>query len=177
MECTELMLIAINGWTSVQDAADGRKVLEEALELAERLGSPSQLVYLWGNLAITCAILDDYDQAEEYCRLNLRALRRLGMTRGFLTFDMFVMSHCAVGRGDAVVAAQLAGAADAFWSSLARPAEFVLTPMEVEFIARNKAAIAEMLGDDEFDRQFATGQQLAVDKAVDLALGRVPVLA
>lgn len=176
-ECTQLMLLAIHGFETIQDAVDGRSMLEKAVELATRLGSSAQLVYLWGNLAITCAILDDYEAAEEYCRLNLRAVRRLGVTRGFLTYDMMVMSHCAAGRGDARLAAQLAGASDAFWNDVARPVEFTLTPLELELIARNNAALAHELGREEFDRLFASGQQLSVDKAVDLALGRVAVSA
>jgi predicted ATPase/class 3 adenylate cyclase len=175
MECTELMLMAIYGFETMQDAIEGRRILEEALGLATKLGSPAQIVYLWANLGIVCAVLDDYEAAEEYCRLNLRAVRRLGMTRGFLTFDMLVMSHCAAGRGDAATGAQLAGASDAFWNDVARPAEFTLTPLELDLIARNNATLADVLGRDEFDRLFARGQQLSVDKAVDLALGRVLV--
>jgi tetratricopeptide (TPR) repeat protein len=174
MECTVLMLIAINGWESRQRVSDGRSALEMALGLADQLGSAGQRVYLWGNLSLACAILDDYEAAEAYCRRNLRSVRRLGMTRGFLTYDMLVMSHCAAHKGDAAVATQLAGASDAFWTDVARPAEFILTPMELDLIARNKAHLRGVLGESEFERLFSDGQRLSVDQAVDLALWRVP---
>jgi hypothetical protein len=134
------------------------------------------MAYLWGNLAIACSILDEFEQAEEYCRRNLRAVRRLGMTQGFVTFDVLVMSRCIANKGDAATAAQLAGASDAFWNSVARPTEFTLTPLELDLIARNKVGLATSLGQAEFERLFESGQQLSVDKAVDLALGRIPSL-
>lgn len=174
LECTELMLVAISGWENRKDVADGRSTLEGALALAEQLGSSGQMVYLWGNLAISCAILDEFDPAEEYCRRNLRAVRRLGMTQGFITFDMLIMSRCVGNKGDAATAAQLAGASDAFWTAVARPTEFTLTPLELDLIARNKAELAEVLGKAEFNRLFEAGQHLSVDRAVDLALGRIP---
>jgi tetratricopeptide (TPR) repeat protein len=177
LECTELMMVGITGWENLDDVAEGCAVLEQAQELAELTGSTAQLVYLWGNLAIGYAILDEYEAAEDYCRRNLRAVKRLGMTRGFLTFDMLVMSHVAAGIGDPAVAAQLAGASNALWNAVARPAEFHLTRMELDLIARNDAGLADTLGEAEFQRLFALGQQLSVDQALDLALGRVPIAA
>jgi tetratricopeptide (TPR) repeat protein len=174
LECTELMMVAIHGWENKKDVADGRSALEHALALAVQLGSAGQMAYLWVNLAISCAILDEFDPAEEYCRRNLRAVRRLGMTQGFITYDMLVMSRCAGNKGDAATAAQLAGASDAFWNGVARPTEFTLTPLELDLVARNKAELAEVLGQAEFDRLFEAGQYLSVDRAVDLALGRIP---
>jgi predicted ATPase/class 3 adenylate cyclase len=173
LECTELMLVAISGWENMKDVWAGRGTLEDALVLAEQLGSGGHLAYLSANLAITCAILDDLEAAEEYCRRNLRLMRRLGMTQGFIPFDIQVMSRCVANRGDAVVGAQLAGASDAFWDSVARPTEFTLTPLELDLIARNRVELTEVLGEVEFDRLFEAGQRLSVDKAVDLALGRI----
>lgn len=176
LECTELMLVAISGWEDRKDVVAGRAALEDALAIAQQLGSPGHMAYLWGNLAIACSILDEFEQAEEYCRRNLRAVRRLGMTQGFVTFDVLVMSRCIANKGDAATAAQLAGASDAFWNSVARPTEFTLTPLELDLIARNKVGLATSLGQAEFERLFESGQQLSVDKAVDLALGRIPSL-
>jgi hypothetical protein len=87
---------------------------------------------------------------------------------------MLIMSRCVGNKGDAATAAQLAGASDAFWTAVARPTEFTLTPLELDLIARNKAELAEVLGKAEFNRLFEAGQHLSVDRAVDLALGRIP---
>jgi predicted ATPase len=176
-ECTALMLAAITGWETREDVLEGRKGLEESLLLAKQLQSGGHMVYLSGNLAITCGILDEFEEAEEYARFNIRAVRRLGMTPGFYSMDMMIMSHCLVNKGDVAVAAQLFGASDAFWNAVSRPIEFTRTPLEADFIARNQANLVAALGESEFERLFTIGQSLSVEGAVDLALGRVAIAA
>ena len=166
-------LLSVGRFTDPEQVREARAVAEEAMELAEELGSTFHLLTLWGNHGIYCYLSGEVEAAERYSRRALLSARRLGRPLDRNVWNVFVLACCATSNGDFARAAQLTGAHDAIDAGLPEPSRGIWSPLEIEMRDLNRARLVEALGEAEFERASAVGRGLAMDKVADLALGRV----
>jgi tetratricopeptide (TPR) repeat protein len=170
--CSTLLHLSIGLLTDLEQVRDARAVAEEAMELAEELGSMFHLRILWGNHGVFCYLLGEVEGAERYSRRSLVSARRLGLRLDESAWNFFVLACCATSNGDFARAAQLTGAHDAIDAGLPEPSRGIWSPLEIEMRDRNRARLVEALGEADFERASTVGRGLALDKVADLALGR-----
>ena len=171
--CSTLLSLSVGRLTDREQVREARAVAEEAMELAEEVGSSFHLLTLWANHGIYCYLSGEVEAAERYSRRALLSARRLGRPQDRNVWNVFVLACCATSNGDFARAAQLTGAHDAIDAGLPEPSRGIWSPLEIEMRDVNRARLVEALGEEEFERASAVGRGLALDKVADLALGRV----
>ncbi len=172
--CTALIGLSITGGLYAGDAREARALTDEALAIAEEIGSQFHTQILWINHGITIFLLGEVDEAERFSRRALFQARRLGFNPGNLYWIVFGLGCCATTRGDLERGAILLGAHDALGESL--PGSFgYWTPIEIAMRENNRNTLFYALGDEEFERLVAIGKGLSLDRVVEYGLGRVDV--
>ena len=172
--CTALIGLSITGGLFTGDARETRVLTDEALAIAEEIGSPFHTQILWTNHGITLFLLGELDESERFSRRALFAARRLGLNPWTLYWMVFGLGCCATARGDLERGAILLGAHDGLEESLPGTSGY-WSPMEIEARENNRSTLLDELGPGEFERLVALGKGLSLDRMVEYALGRVDV--
>jgi predicted ATPase/DNA-binding SARP family transcriptional activator len=158
----------------VVTAAD---LFEEAIAMAEQIGAPQLLYWSWGALAEARVLQGKFEDAAICCHRALVGLRRLGL-RDLAASHLIDVACCASRLGKPREAAQLAGAYDVMYSPYLRQAGTPgrsnrferLTLIEDKLREDNRGYLRQLLGDNEFERNYSGGGRLTFDEAVDMAL-------
>ncbi len=173
--CTALIFLSISGGFEKGDLPYARALSEEAMAIAEELGSAWHSRLLWSNYGVTLYLLGEVDEAEQFSRRALLTSRRIGVQPAITNWIVFTMACCATSRGDVVRGAQLMGAHDALFESLSETNRGSWSAMEIEMRENCRASLREALGDSEYERHLAVGHALSLDRVVDYALRRITV--
>ena len=152
------------------------RLSEEALRVAEEIGSSLATTMLETNLGVLRMVNGDAVEAEALARRSLIAAHRFGGAPMVTQGGLWTLAICSVQRGDAARAAQLMGAYDAMVAQMkSMPDQFSRElPMEVELEDQARRLMVEGLGAEGYERQVTVGRHLGVDDLYDLALGRRP---
>ncbi len=173
--CNALVFLSISGGIEASDLDAARALSEEAMAIAEQLGSSWHSRLLWANHGITLYLLGEVEEAEEFSRRALLTSRRIGIQVGVTSWIVFVLACCATSNGDAVRGAQLTGAHDGLLDGLPEVGQGYWSPLELAMRENNRAALREALGATEYERRLAIGRGLGLDRLVDYALRRIDV--
>jgi predicted ATPase/DNA-binding SARP family transcriptional activator len=152
-------------------------LFEEAIDLCDEIGALLHLYWAWGALGEARLLQQKYEDAALCSRRALVGLRRLGL-RDLAVSRLIDVACCASRLGKLAEAVQLAGAYDVMHSPYLRPAGTPgrsnrfekLTLLEEKLRDDSREYLRQVLGDDDFDSNYATGGRLTFDEAVDLAV-------
>jgi len=169
-----LMLIfdSISHGESLKDIREARALNEEALELAEEIGSTFHLMILWSNAGAYSFFLGEIELAVQQKRRAMRLAHRNGSPTNLLYWNIFTLACCATHQGEFHVGAQLTGAHDGIEERAIEPLGGFWSPVELEARENNRVTLRGALGDEEYERLIMTGKGLSADRVYDLALGR-----
>lgn len=145
---------------------------EEAIALAEQVGSLSTMTFLLGNGSIYHLVLGDLDEAEAKARRALIQSRRLGHPAYRCSFWIYTLACCATLRGDLVRGARLTGAFEKYNAMRPQYDGGGWTPLEQAMREANAERLRVALGEDAFAREVAVGEAMNFDHVVALALER-----
>ena len=145
----------------------------EAIKIAEELGSMSYLVPLWLNHSVSCLLLGEAAEGESFARRVLLASRRFG-TGSWTLPAVFILSCCATAHGNYLKAATLVGACERLDLELSESSDWEWNALEIQLRDNNRANLIAHLGIESFERARNIGQQLKNSQFVDLALDRTP---
>lgn len=173
--CNALVFLSISAGIEAGDLAQARALSEEAMAIAEELGSSWHSRLLWANHGVTLFLLGEVDEAEAFSRRALLTSRRIGLQVSTVSWVVFVLACCATSKGDVVRGAQLTGAHEGLLDSLSEVGRGYWSPLEMAMRENNHAALREALGATEYERRLAVGRSLSLDRLVDYALRRVDV--
>ena len=173
--CTALVFLSISGGLETGDLPLTRALSEEAMAIADELGSSWHSRLLWSNHGVTLFLLGEIDEAEQFSRRALLTSRRIGMVPAFTAWMIFTLACCATSKGDAIRGAQLTGAHDALTDCLFESAQGFWSSLEIEMRENNRVALRAALGTAEYERRLGIGRALSQDRLVDYALRRVSV--
>ena len=162
-------------------AADGDSLREsqslarEGMGIAEELGSTFHYMMHATNYTVWCCLLGEFDAAEREGERVLRTVRRHGVRRDFLVWNVFVAACTAVHAGDFVRGARLTGAHDAIERTLA--GSTIRTPLHRELTLReeNRARLINALGLEQYERESEVGAIFTLDQVLVLALESRPL--
>jgi predicted ATPase/class 3 adenylate cyclase/ATP/maltotriose-dependent transcriptional regulator MalT len=149
--------------------APAQETLLEAVELTRSFGDPIPLAYAIGMLGWARLLGGEEEEAEELFRESLRMRLETGEKR-FTADNLEGLAAVAAAQDRPRRAARLFGAADALLSSIG--AELTPADREVQepFVERARRA----LGEQEWESAFASGRELPLDRAVEVALASTP---
>jgi predicted ATPase len=167
--CLTLIVLAAGTYTDLEQVRGAIALEDEAMGIAEEIGSTSLLIGLWINRGVSSFLLGDVGAAREYARRVLVTGRRLGESMWTLP-AVFVLSCCEAVRGDPEGAARLVGAYERITDDAP---DWEWSPLEVEMRDNARARLIETLGQPSFERAVEEGRRLSVEQVADLALGRV----
>jgi tetratricopeptide (TPR) repeat protein len=147
------------------DLADAREFMTERMALARQLGQYGSIAAEASNLSMVELQLGHLDQAEDLAREALDIDRRRN-DEWAIPYTLMRVAQASTQRGDFQRAATIVGAAEAMvekqgatWPADERP-----------HYDRTVAKLADAMGSAEFGRARASGQSLATDQAIELAL-------
>jgi predicted ATPase/class 3 adenylate cyclase len=149
----------------------GNAHLEEAVALAEQVGGDLMLYYVRGNLTLLRLVQGRYAEAAPLVRSILLLGRRLGPGVGGGEM-IFAAACCAAWQGDYLRAARLHGAGDADIKAALEMRTIKWSQAEQELREREQGRLQEMLGAAAYRDAYRSGEQLTLEQAQDLALGR-----
>ena len=152
-------------------------LLAEAIELCEEISAPLNLYWAWGALGEARLLEEKYEDAAVCSMKALIGFRRLGL-RDLAVSRLIDVACCATHLGEPAEATRLAGAYEGMHSPYLRQAGIPgrsnrfkkLTLIEEKLRAGNCERLRQVLGDDDFSRDYSAGGRLTFDEAVDLAL-------
>lgn len=170
-ESTMLVLLAFSHFETLQDVREARALYEEALELAEEIGSNFHRLLLWTNSGVFSLLLGEFDLAVQQSQRALRLARRSGSPVGFEYWNIFTLACCATQQGHFLVGAQLTGAHDGFEDRAIEPLGGWWPLLEIMARENNRVMLRDALGDKEYDRLLSIGKGLSTDRVYELALG------
>jgi predicted ATPase/class 3 adenylate cyclase len=150
---------------------DARAHLEQAIALAERLGDKTSLYFFRTDLCILLLIEGKHAEAAPMVRRCLLVARRLSV-RLEVCEVLLAAACCAAWQGDQRRAARLHGAADADISVAIDSGMINWSDVEQNLRDQEKGRLRELMGDGPFDDAYRSGAKLALEQAVELALGR-----
>ena len=142
-----------------------RMKLMESAEHARRLGNKRLVYSSYSELAHILRASGQYDEPLQTYRDLLPKWKDLGH-RAAVAHELECIAYILVRKEEPVRAANLLGAVEA----LRRLIDTVMTRMEAVEYEREVAILHEMLGEDEFNRQWSIGGKLTMDAAIQLAL-------
>jgi predicted ATPase/class 3 adenylate cyclase len=153
----------------------GRPYLDEAIAIADELGSGLLEYFLYTDLSIVLLIRDNAAEAAPLVRRNLLTAHRLGSGIEF-AMALFSAAACASMLGSSqsefLTAARLHGAADAGISAGLAIGTIGWSGLEERLRASEQARLRRVLGDAAFEAGYHAGAQMSEPRAVELALGR-----
>lgn len=155
-----------------EDVREARALNEEAMELAEEIGSTFHRMLLWSNAGAFSHFLGEFDLAVQQGRRALRLSRRNGSPVDHDYWTIFTLACCATQLGHFLLGAQLTGAHDGFEERAIEPLGGFWSQMEIRARENNRVMLRKALGDEEYERAIAAGKGLSPDRVYDLALGR-----
>ena len=147
------------------DIPAARAHLEEAAQAQQAIGHSSSHVSV--NLGWVLCQESDPDGAQSMFEAGLRISRRNGERSG-LAYASLGLACLAADRGDWHRAAELHGVAQAFLDRTGSPWDEVDARYRRDSLDNVRAG----LGEEQFDRVYAQGMTLSLEKALDLALRR-----
>lgn len=149
--------------------AEATVIWEESIASLEELGAHEMLHGPRNNLLLGRCSAREFDAALPLMRSCLRAERRTGFRREI--GDLIFSAACiASWRGDGDRAARLHGAADALREDAYATGQLYKDDNEVVLEEESFARARALLGDEVFERDYATGMALSKSEACDLAL-------
>jgi len=152
-----------------QRFAEALTLWEEAIASLEELGAHELLHSPRNNLLLGRCHSREFDEALPLMRSCLRAERRTGFRREI--GDLIFSAACiASARGDGDRAATLHGAADALREDAYKTGQLYKDDTEVVLEEESFARTRALLGDETFERVYASGSALSNAEACDLAL-------
>jgi predicted ATPase/class 3 adenylate cyclase len=172
MISTMLAQLSLSRIETDQGLHEGRVLNQEAMELAEEIGSSFHLLFLGYLAGAYSLFLGELDLAVQQSRQVLRDSRRNGSAATLDYWTIFTLACCAVRQEHFTLGALLCGAHEAFEERAIEPIAGVWTPRELEARENNRLVLREALGVDEYERLVALGKSLSVDRVYDLAMGR-----
>jgi predicted ATPase len=172
MTCVALMNHALESLFR-GDALGAKRVLDEAMAIADDMGSTFHSQILWIDAAVTLFLLGDVEEAERYSRQVVFAARRSGRLAPDLRYWLlFVLSCCATSQGKFARGARLAGAHDAVEAEIPVAQRGYWPEIEVDMREQNRARLVEALGDQEYVRLCAEGAAMSHEQMVEFAMNR-----
>jgi tetratricopeptide (TPR) repeat protein len=148
-----------------------RSYLDQAIELAERLGGEFVLQLMRMDLGLVLLITGKPEEAERVIRKCLLAARRIGA--GVDASELLVGAACiTTWRGDYDRAARLHGAADVDRKKALGVGSINWSQAERNLQETDQAKLRELLGDDAYESAYRAGARLSPSDAIELALGR-----
>jgi hypothetical protein len=147
------------------DIPAARTHLEEAAQDQQAIGHSSHHVSV--NLGWVLCQESDPDGAQSMFEAGLRISRRNGERSG-LAYASLGLACLAADRGDWHRAAELHGVAQAFLDRTGSP----WVEVEARYRRDSLHNVRAGLGEEQFDRIYAQGMTLSLEKALDLALRR-----
>jgi predicted ATPase/class 3 adenylate cyclase len=169
--CLSLQVLAAGTFTTIEEVREAAALEDEAMEIAEAIGSTSHLIGLWINRGISSYLLGDVGPARTYARRVLIAGRRFGTSMWTLP-AVFVLSCCDTSEGEYERAAQLSGAYERIDPGSSESLDWEWSPLELEMRDGNRALLIEHLGADPFAKASSKGKLLGMEEIAELALGR-----
>jgi hypothetical protein len=169
--CLSLQVLAVGTVTTLEGVRQAAALEDEAIKIADDIGSTSHLIGLWINRGISSFLLDEVGPARSFARRVLIAARRFGTTMWTLP-AVFVLSCCDTKEGEYERAAQLAGAYERIDSGSSESLDWEWTPLELEMRDNNRAVLVQHMELDAFERACSKGKLLDLEQIADLALGR-----
>ena len=167
-----LVYLSISHFETMEDVREGRALYEEAIELAEEIGSTFHRLILWCNSGIFSLLLGELDAAVQLEQRALRLSRRNGSLVSVDYWIVFTLACCATLQGNFLLGAQLTGAHDGIEERAIEPLGGYWPRLEIEARENNRVMLREALGDEEYERLITVGKGLSFDRVYDLALGR-----
>lgn len=157
---------------TTQDIREARALNEEAMALAEEIGSTNSIMFLTYLAGSFSFFLGEFDLAVQQSQRALRLTRRNGSPVKNVYWAVFTFSCCATQQGSFLLGAHLTGAHEGFEERAIEPIGGWWAPMEIEAREVSRAMLREALGDDEFERAMSFGKGLSADRLYDFAMGR-----
>lgn len=167
-----LVFLSISLGEEQEDVREARALNNEAMEVAEEIGSTFHRLLLWSNAGAFSFFLGEIDQAVQQSRRALRLSRRNGSPVEMDYWTIFTLACCATRQGHFTLGAQLTGAHDGFEERALEPLGGYWSPLEIKAREDNRVMLREALGVDEYERLRSVGKGLNADRVYDLALGR-----
>jgi predicted ATPase/class 3 adenylate cyclase len=155
--------------------SQGRPYLDEAIAIADELGSGLLQYFLYTDLAVVLLIMDNATEAAPLIRRNLLTAHRYGsgMEVAMALFSAACGASMLASSPDEFrIAARLHGAADAGISSGLALGSIGWSGLEERLRAGEQARLRRVLGDAGFEAAYHSGAQMSQPVAVELALGR-----
>ncbi len=168
-----LVYLSISHFETLEDVREALTLYEEAMELAEEIGSTFHRLILWCNSGIFNLLLGEFDAAVQLGQRALRLSRRNGSLVSIDCWIVFTLACCATLQGHFLLGAQLTGAHDGIEERAIEPLGGYWPLLEIEARENNRVMLREALGDEEYERAIALGKSLSPDRVYDLALGRM----
>lgn len=173
MVCTALVVTSLSRGLYEGDLEETKELSEEALKIAEEIGSTTHDLMLSSNLGVVLCLLGQFEESEKSVRHALIVMRRLGRVDAeTMPWCLFALACSATSSGEYVRGAVLTGAHETLHASQIGPASDYWSPPELVMRESNRNRLLEVLGEDEWSRLFAYGAELSSDRVVDLALRR-----
>ncbi len=151
------------------DVAECINLCQEAVEVAETVGSLGMLRILWNNLGFWECAVGNVDEARRSARRSLMAARRLGSESYGSAFAFFALAWCAEREGDTATAAQLYGFFDHL-IGVSPENMIVWVSWERGFCKDLETRLRTAIGEAAFERAIAVSRDLHYSSAVALAL-------
>jgi predicted ATPase/class 3 adenylate cyclase len=155
--------------------SQGQPYLDEAIAIAEEIGSGLLQYFLYTDLSIVLLIRDNAPEAAPLVRRNLLTAHRLG--GGIeVAMTLFTAACCGGMLGSSLseflTAARLHGAADTGISAGLAIGTIGWSGLEERLRSSEQARLRKVLGDPAFEAAYHAGAQMSPPRAVELALGR-----
>jgi hypothetical protein len=164
-----LIFLSISLGETQEDIRRARSLNEEAMELAEEIGSTYHRLMLWSNEGMFDFLLGEVDSAVLQSRRAMRLSRRRGSPVGVDCYLLLTLSCCATPQGRFLDGAQLEGALQGMEERAMN--EVFMTPLDLRARDTNRVLMREALGDDGYERAISRGKGLSLDRVYELALG------
>jgi predicted ATPase len=171
-----LASLSVSHFETLQDVRDARALNEEAIELADEIGSTFHRMLLWYLAGAFSFFLGEFELSVEQSQRALRLSRKNGSPVMNDYWIIFNLTCCATQQGRFVLGAQLAGVHDGFEDRAVGSISGFWTPLEIEAREKNRSLLREALGDEEYERLLAVGKSLSTERWYDLALGRTSLV-
>jgi predicted ATPase len=147
---------------------EARETYERSLELSRKVGVKRQMAPCLYNLAAVARSVGDRDTALKYLLESLQLTQEIGNLHN-LPLDLFALANLVALKGNAKVAAQIIGAAEAMMKRIG---------VEIVFADKDDyesavSLVRAHLGANELEKLRSEGAKLSADAAIRLGLEAV----